>query len=210
MASWSPQLGQPKPLHPILLVADAEALLLAAKKDDAAARGAVERALAGLLYEDASGKLVARDTSGSARSSGAIDFAQRIKSKVEKPEDAVTIADANDKAAARAVEGDEAAAARELASALTRAEGSSVTVGGATGAIRFNLALLARRTGDLAAARDHVTAALVSLRREVGEDHVRVGAALALEAQILGKLGSAESPLRADAAAAIFVKRAVR
>jgi eukaryotic-like serine/threonine-protein kinase len=188
-----------------LTIRDAEARLAHLRGDAGTARAKGERALAGLLLESETGALTFFDPTGSERSAFAIDFASRVKSKVEKPDDSSAIRDQNARAARTATEGDEAGAARIFAEALSRAEENPSLDASSTGAIQHNRALLALRRGDLAEAKEEIGAARTAMIREVGEDHLRHAVCLALEARILDKLGSpsaAETKRRAQALSA--------
>jgi tRNA A-37 threonylcarbamoyl transferase component Bud32/tetratricopeptide (TPR) repeat protein len=142
-----------------LSVRDAEARLAHLRGDAATARARGERALAGLLVENEAGALTFLDPTGTERSAFAIDFAARVKSQVEKPDDASAIRDQNARAARTATEGDEAGAARLFADALARAEENPSLDASSAGAIHHNRALLALRRRDLAEAQEEVAAA---------------------------------------------------
>ncbi len=193
---------------PVLLaIWDAEARAYRGLGDQALASEASDKALASFLAEAEDGKLSFHDPTGTARSSGAIDFATRIKSKVEKPDDPTALRDACAKAAATAVEGNEPEAIRLFDVALASAEANPGLLAGALGAIHYDRALLMARKGDLATASAEIKASLEALFREVGEDHIRYGTAALLESKILARLGSPEANARADKARAIIARR---
>jgi tetratricopeptide (TPR) repeat protein len=189
-----------------LAVADALARAYRAKGEADKATAAADKALAGFL-EERDGKLAFHDPTGAARSSGAIDIAERIKGRVEKRDDPNAISDANAKAAAQAAEGNEAAALGELDLVLARAVENPALVAASQGAIRYNLALLSLRKGDLASASSHVAESLSAIAREVGDDSLRYGVALALEARVLERQGSDKAPARAEAAQKLIALR---
>lgn len=177
-------------------------------RDDA--QRAADAALSSFVIEVDGGALDYRDPSGEKRTAGAIDIAEQIKGRAQRPTDASALIESNAKAAATAVEGDEPRAISLLEDVLARANENPALVAGALGAIHHNLALLELRRGDLAAASRHVGESLAALAREVGTDHIRYGVALALEARILGKLGSPSAAARAEAANRVLDQRRVR
>ncbi|MFO0615745.1 MAG: serine/threonine-protein kinase [Polyangiaceae bacterium] len=171
------------------------------------ARSDADRAAMGMLVEGADGKLTFSDPTGSGRSSGAIDFAAKIRGKVEKVDDVHHVSEENALACARAAEGDEPGALAALDRALAHADENPATVGGTLGALHYNRALLLARSGDLAAATAEIDLAKAFVEREVGADHVRVGLVELARARILRRLGSAAAKSVGRGAAKILAAR---
>jgi predicted Ser/Thr protein kinase len=190
-----------------LRVLDEKAHASLLRGDLPAARVAARNALSGLLVTTENDALLAFDVDDEARTAGAIDFATRVRSKVNKPDDALSLREANALACARAVEGDEVEAARLLEQALAHADDNPAAAIGARGAILANRALLALRRGDLATASASVEDALAQLEREVTGDHLRVGVTRLLRARVLDKLGSDRASLEANRATLLLQKR---
>jgi hypothetical protein len=193
--------------QPQLATWDAQARLLVLREDQAAASDAALKALSGMLEESGDPTLRFHDPTGTHRTSGAIDFATRIKSQVQRPDDPSAISELNARACATAVEGDEPKAISLLEQALSQADQNPALALGSGGAIKHNLALLLLRKGDLAAANTNIQESLAALGREVGSNHVRYGVAAALEARILTKLGSPKATDRAALARRILAAR---
>ena len=195
---------------PQLSTWDAQARLFTLRKEPEAATEAALKALSGLLEEASDPPLRFHDPTGNARTAGAIDFATRIKSKVQLPDDPSAISELNARACATAVEGDELGAIALLEEALSQADTNPTLALGSSGAIRHNLALLQIRKGDLASASANIQESLAALGREVGDNHIRYGVAVALEARILAKLGSPRAPDRGALAHKILAARGLK
>lgn len=186
---------------------DARARCAIAQGDAARATELADRAAMGMLTAGADGKLAFVDPTGMQRTSGGIDFAAKIRSKVEKVDDPYHVSEENALACARAVEGDERGAIAAITKALEHADQNPATVGGSLGALHYNRGLLLVRAGDLAAAGAAIDLARAYVEREVGTRHVRFGLVELLRARLLKRLGSADAQAVRDSAVGILAAR---
>jgi tetratricopeptide (TPR) repeat protein len=156
-------------------------------ESDEAAR-AVDEALANLL-EDAGERVSFHDPRGT-RSAAAVDFAAKVRSKVDRPDDLVEIVERNAHACLLAARGDEARGLGELTDLAATEEKNPSLEGSPRGAIHHNIALLSLRAGDLSAASKHAELALSAFVLEVGPRHVRTAVGKLLYAKVLAREGS--------------------